>query len=160
MSKPNQSSQSNNIKVFVIEDNQVVGDFIRTSLSLAGIQDVVLFTDPSHAISAIRNAKVDLVITDLYMPRVNGFTLTQFLKRRPELCNIPVVVVSADQTEKTRQRLINCGVESILPKPIDSEQLVQAVTGTLHSRLDSARPALSPKIGTAKSAGRNQPATM
>lgn len=123
--------------IFIVEDNAVVGEFIRTSLMEAGYQKVKLFVDPREAIAELKMAKrIDMVITDIYMPRVNGFVLARFLRRKPELATVPVIVVSADQSDTTREELERNGVSAVLPKPLESSELVDVVDQFLASRSD------------------------
>lgn len=118
--------------ILVVEDNEVVGEYICTSLKMAGFDEIRLFTNPRDAVSAIKDGNVKLVITDIYMPGLNGFAITRWLRRLTgSATRIPAIVVTADQTNETREKLNANGVSKILPKPLEAIDLVQAVNELL-----------------------------
>lgn len=118
--------------IFVVEDNEVVGEYIRTSLKMAGYNDIQLFTNPRDAVKVIKESQASLVITDIYMPGLNGFAITRWLQRLTGNQNsIPAIVVTADQSDETRQKLNQNGVGTILKKPLEASELIQAVQDVL-----------------------------
>ncbi len=126
------NAQSKDETIYVVEDNEVVGEYICTSLQMAGYEAVELFTDPRTAVEAIKDGNARLVITDIYMPGLNGFAITKWMRRLTGAAKkVPVIVVSADQTKETRQKLLANGVSAILPKPLESLELVEAVQKAL-----------------------------
>jgi CheY-like chemotaxis protein len=70
---------------------------------------------------------VDLIISDLEMPRTNGYELLMHLRQNPALKNIPVMVVTSRAGEKHRERAIAEGARGFLVKPVQEDQLIASV---------------------------------
>ena len=93
-------------RIVVIEDNQDASRLIKRILEARGNYDVQIANDGASGIELVRKLRPELVITDLMMPNVDGFTVIDTLKSDPEMSRIPVVVVTAKElTAKERTRL-------------------------------------------------------
>jgi chemosensory pili system protein ChpA (sensor histidine kinase/response regulator) len=66
-------------------------------------------------------------LTDLEMPKLNGFEVIQALRRRPETRDTPVVVMTTRAGDKHRQMAINIGANSYIAKPVEERMLLQEV---------------------------------
>ena len=85
--------------------------------------------DGVEALSLLDEAPVDVVVTDLEMPRVNGFELIGDMRRRPETRGIPVVVLTTRAGEKHLALARRLGVEHYVTKPVDEQAFVALVRG-------------------------------
>lgn len=93
-------------RIVVVEDNADAARLIRRILMARGSYEVHLTHDGASGIKMIREVRPDMVITDLMMPGVDGFTLIETLKADPSTAAIPIVVVTAKElTAKERARL-------------------------------------------------------
>jgi len=85
--------------------------------------------DGIEAWNAIRHGQYDLVITDVDMPRMDGFELTSLIKRDPHLKSVPVLIVSYKDREEDRLRGLDVGADYYLTKgSFNDRVLIQAVT--------------------------------
>jgi PAS domain S-box-containing protein len=84
----------------------------------------------------------DLILLDLHLPDLHGREVLQLLKHDPATAAIPVVILSADATAREVERLRAAGAAEYLTKPIDIDQLLKTITGTLQPK----SPARSPSI--------------
>jgi two-component system, chemotaxis family, chemotaxis protein CheY len=87
-----------------------------------------------HGLSALEQlAKmpVDLVITDLSMPEMDGLTLLQQLRADPRLMNLPVIILTGSAYEQDNARAKAAGATSFLTKPVESEELISMVNRLL-----------------------------
>jgi threonine synthase len=92
--------------IVVIEDNNDAARLIARILEARGNYDVKLASNGAEGLELIRKHHPDLVITDLMMPIVNGFTVIETMKTDPKLSNIPIVVITAKElTARDRARL-------------------------------------------------------
>ena len=88
---------------------------------------VRLAGDGLEALEIALQTRCDLIITDLEMPRTNGYELMMHLRQAPETRNIPVMVVTSRAGAKHRDRAIKEGAAAFLTKPVQDEQLIAAV---------------------------------
>lgn len=128
--------------ILAVNDQREQLRLLSQVLSLAGYQ-VVCFEDPLRFLDAIADyERVDLIITDLNMPHVNGWELCNRL-RSPEMArynHIPILVVSATFAglRATEVRL-ELGVNDFLPVPYNPEQLRRKVSDILYGHIPKAR---------------------
>jgi threonine synthase len=93
-------------RIVVIEDNNDAARLIHRILTVRGKYDVHLASDGKEGLEMIREQKPDLIITDLMMPIVDGFTVIDEVKSDPRTSNIPIVVITAKElTVQDRSRL-------------------------------------------------------
>ena len=78
-----------------------------------------------EALNKLKNNHIDLIITDLYMPNVNGTEIIEKIKE--DNSDIPIVIISAHLDREVLYKSINCGIQGYLIKPIESSQLLKKV---------------------------------
>ncbi|HET9744036.1 MAG TPA: response regulator [Terriglobales bacterium] len=114
-------------KVVILADDSIsVRKFVGRMLEKAGYR-VRLAADGLEALELALQGHCDLVITDLEMPRTNGYELIMHLRQSPETKNIPVIVVTSRAGAKHRERAIKEGAAGFLTKPVQDEQLIATV---------------------------------
>ncbi len=114
-------------KVIVLADDSIsVRKFVGRMLEKAGYR-VRLASDGLEALEIVSQAACDLVITDLEMPRTNGYELMSHLRQNAQTRHIPVLVVTSRAGVKHRDRALQVGAADFLVKPVQEEQLVAAV---------------------------------
>jgi CheY-like chemotaxis protein len=87
-----------------------------------------------HGLSALEQLakiSVDLVITDLSMPEMDGLTLLQHLRADPRLMSLPVIILTGSAYEQDNARAKAAGATSFLTKPVESEELISMVNRLL-----------------------------
>jgi two-component system chemotaxis response regulator CheY len=99
--------------------------FVRRVLDLSGfdVGDVLQAADGLEALAILDENQVDVVLTDINMPRMNGEELMLHLREDVDLRDIPVVVLSADSSEARVGRMLAAGARGYLPKPLSPERL-------------------------------------
>jgi chemosensory pili system protein ChpA (sensor histidine kinase/response regulator) len=114
-------------KVVVLADDSIsVRRFVGRMLEKAGYR-VKLAADGLEALEIATQMSCDLVVTDLEMPRTNGYELMAHLRQNPETRNIPVMVVTSRAGAKHRERALHEGAAAFLTKPVQEDQFVAAV---------------------------------
>ena len=103
---------------------------------MRAIGDVVTAVDGQDALEKARAGRPDVVVTDVMMPRMDGFTLAKQMKATPELANVPVVMLTARTGPRDVIAGINAGARFYVTKPFKTDELVAKV-----------RKALGPKSG-------------
>jgi len=114
-------------KVVVLADDSIsVRKFVGRMLEKAGFR-VRLACDGLEALEIVSQTRCDLVVTDLEMPRTNGYELMAHLKQNPETRDVPVMVVTSRAGAKHRDKALMQGAAEFLVKPVQEEQFVAAV---------------------------------
>jgi signal transduction histidine kinase/CheY-like chemotaxis protein len=119
--------------------------------------NVLATTRGASAVDLVERHHVDAVLLDVNLPDMDGESVLTGLRRRPATASTPVIVVSADATEATRQRLLAAGAVAYVTKPIEVAQLVDAVRAALGQATGSSRSAGSSVRNPSTTSGSNWP---
>jgi CheY-like chemotaxis protein len=125
--------------LLVVEDIPNILELIDTTLKFKGGYRVGTAHNGEEALDAIRQERPSLVITDILMPRMDGFSLVHRMRLDPETRNIPVVFLSATYVapeDKAFAALI--GASRFLEKPIDIDQLMGTISELLKEEIPSS----------------------
>jgi chemosensory pili system protein ChpA (sensor histidine kinase/response regulator) len=114
-------------KVVVLADDSIsVRKFVGRMLEKAGYR-VKLASDGLEALEIVSQAPCDLVITDLEMPRTNGYELMLHLRQSTDTRHIPVMVVTSRAGAKHKERAMKEGASAFMVKPVQEDQLIAQV---------------------------------
>jgi chemosensory pili system protein ChpA (sensor histidine kinase/response regulator) len=116
--------------VVLVDDSISVRKFVGRMLEKAGYR-VKLASDGLEALEIVTQIRCDLVVTDLEMPRTNGYELLSHLRQNPETRGIPVMVVTSRAGAKHRDRAMKEGASSFLTKPVQEDQFIATVAGLI-----------------------------
>jgi chemosensory pili system protein ChpA (sensor histidine kinase/response regulator) len=103
-----------------------VRKFVGGMLERAGFH-VVTARDGGEALQQLSEQSVDVVVTDLEMPRLNGYELIRGLNRGPTTCELPVVVLTTRAGAKHLSLARELGVEHYVAKPVDEASFVRLI---------------------------------
>ncbi len=120
-------------RILVVDDNPDVREYVASLLATRW--QVETAANGALALEAVRAARPDLVLTDVIMPRLDGFGLLRALKDDPNTRTIPVIMLSARSAEEARVQGLNAGADDYLPKPFGVHELLARV----NTHLDIAR---------------------
>ncbi|MEN6534363.1 MAG: response regulator [Bryobacteraceae bacterium] len=120
-------------RVLIVDDSPVMRSFIRRVMDVSGFEcDRCLEAgDGEEALGLLRGEWVDIILTDINMPRMNGEQLLENLSEDDCLRSIPVLVVSTDATETRIQSMISLGAKGYVAKPFTPETLGRELTRLL-----------------------------
>lgn len=129
-------------RVLVVDDEIDTLNLLRTILEISGYQAVTTL----NSVDAITLAEVehpDVVLLDIMMPELDGFTLCKMMRVHPATMNLPIVFVTAYSSLDLEDRRKDAGADMVLPKPIGMDTLVDAVeqATTLRPPVKAAEPA-------------------
>jgi two-component system sensor histidine kinase and response regulator WspE len=102
-------------RILVVDDSPLTRELIGSLLEAVGY-DIVMAADGMEALDLLANTKVDLVCSDLEMPRVDGLELTRRLKAHPTHKVLPVVILTTRGGEEDRQRGLAAGADGYITK--------------------------------------------
>lgn len=112
--------------VLVVEDDSPTQTLLGLLLGYGGYE-VVLANDGRMALEVLEALEVDLILTDLMMPVLDGVGLIKELKQRKEFAALPVLVLTAG-SEELQARAIQAGAAAILLKPKDVPGVAETIT--------------------------------
>jgi DNA-binding response OmpR family regulator len=113
-------------RILVVDDELEICTLISDYLSPKGL-DVQYVTDGKKALNNIKSRKPDLIILDIMMPVMDGFTLLSYLKSKPQHSKIPVIVLTVKSSPKYLKKGISLETEFYLPKPFQLENLMNFI---------------------------------
>lgn len=113
-------------RLLLIDDSLSIRKFVGRMLEAAGYSfDTAV--DGEDGLRKASTTTYRMILTDLEMPKLNGFEVIQALRSRPETRHTPVVVMTTRARDKHRQMAINLGANSYVAKPVEERMLLQEV---------------------------------
>ena len=116
-------------KILVVEDNILVASMIRFILEIEGFT-VSIASDGEEAMDILNDESFDLIISDVMMPKINGFV---FAKAVRAMSNVPIIILTALSGAKSRKEGFECGATYFITKPFDPKDLLSHVKSALAS---------------------------
>lgn len=118
------------IKILCVEDNDDNLFMLQRRLTRAGFE-VKISMNGAQAVDWAKTLLPDLIVMDLNLPGLDGYEATRRLKNQPETKHIPIIVLSAHDREKNREKALAAGCDGFEAKPTDFEALVQKIQSLL-----------------------------
>jgi two-component system, chemotaxis family, chemotaxis protein CheY len=113
--------------ILAVDDSATVRKFVSVALTMQGFT-VVTACDGMDALEKLPNQQVDIVITDLNMPNMDGFELIKALRDNPAYKDIPVIILTSLTDDVSKDRGAGLGVNSYLVKPFSLEKIQYEVS--------------------------------
>ncbi|WP_114789211.1 response regulator [Niabella yanshanensis] len=118
--------------ILIVDDNEDILDFLQDDLG----ELYTIFTAPNgvQALSVLDHQVVQLVISDVMMPEMDGIELCEKIKSSFELSHIPVILLTAKNTLQAKIEGLNTGADAYIEKPFSPEHLAAQVFSLLNNR--------------------------
>ncbi|MBV8145944.1 MAG: response regulator [Gammaproteobacteria bacterium] len=116
-------------RILLADDNADMRAYVRELL--APLYAVELAADGEQALAAARRSRPDLILSDVMMPRLDGFGLLRALRDEESLRDIPFILLTARAGEESRIEGLEAGADDYLVKPFNARELLARVSGTL-----------------------------
>lgn len=127
-----QEQQDSKHTILIVDDSQDMRNFLSTILSRD--YNIESAADGEEAKQIVRTQPIDLVVTDLMMPKVDGLELTQFIKKNPDIDYIPVILLTAKTAIESRLEALKYGADDYITKPFEPEYIRARVHNLLAQR--------------------------
>ena len=121
--------------IVIIDDEAANVTLLARLLERAGFQSITALTDASDLPALLVQSPVDLVITDLHMPGIDGFGVLDILSPYINLERLPVLVVTGDRSRDARTQALMRGAKDFVTKPFDPVEVLLRVRNLLESRM-------------------------
>ena len=149
MSAQTQKADLTRLLVLVADDEPPIRLLCQVNLAVAGM-DVLQAADGGEAIELARSSAPDLILLDLMMPRVDGWTVAEELGADERTREIPIVFLTARATTEDRRRAEKLGALGYILKPFDPVRLAPLVTQVVErcarGEADALRKERSPQL--------------
>jgi two-component system cell cycle response regulator DivK len=113
--------------ILYVEDNAENRLLVRRVL-MAEDFDVMEAESAVQALQAITEKIPDLILMDINMPEIDGYTLTSRLRQDPRLNGVPIIALTANVMKGDRERTLEAGCDGYIQKPIDVDLLPQQIS--------------------------------
>lgn len=110
-------------KILLVEDHEEIWDFLSRRLKRRGF-DVVLATDGQQALDQTRAEHPDVILLDMNLPVIDGWTVAGTLKGDPATKDIPIIALTAHAMSGDREKALAAGCDDYHPKPVDFSRLL------------------------------------
>ncbi len=120
------ASAVGNLRILTIDDSKTMRDMLMLTLVDAGF-DVIQAVDGKDGIDMLERENVDVVITDINMPRMDGYEVVRQLRLRPEHKTTPILVLTTESEAEKKNIARAAGATGWLVKPFDPERLIATV---------------------------------
>lgn len=138
-------------KILVVDDEAPIRNMLAFSLNRAEME-VDVAADGDQALARLDGApRPDLIVLDWMMPGLDGLQLTRTLRGRDDLCDIPIILLTARGNERDRSQGLDSGADDYVVKPFSTRELISRVRAVLRR----ARPATPAANGESADAGRS-----
>ena len=122
--------------VLIVDDSPVMRGFIRRVMSLSGLEvgHWVEASNGEEALERLREQSVDVILTDINMPKMDGEEFLRRLQTEKALHSVPTLVISTDATKARILRMLSLGAQGYMTKPFSPETLREELERVLGER--------------------------
>jgi two-component system cell cycle response regulator DivK len=117
-------------KILLVEDHEEIWDFLSRRLKRRGF-DVVIAQDGQQGIDMARAERPDVVLLDMNLPVMDGWTAAKQLKADAATAGIPIIALTAHALSGDREKALEAGCDDYHPKPIDFSKLLSQIEAAL-----------------------------
>jgi two-component system cell cycle response regulator DivK len=119
-----------NTSILYVEDNLENRILILRVLNAEG-HSVDFAENATEALEAVRGNEYNLILMDINLPDIDGYTLTSKLRNNSKLQNIPIIALTANVMKGDREKSLEAGCDGYIQKPIDVDALPQQIEAFL-----------------------------
>ncbi len=128
------------MRLLIVEDHEELWDFLSRRLQRRGFE-VAVAKDGQEGLDKARELHPDVMLLDMNLPIVDGWTIARTLKSEPDTAGIPIIALTAHAMSGDKQKALDAGCNDYHPKPVVFAQLlaqIEAITGSTHASKESA----------------------
>jgi two-component system, cell cycle response regulator DivK len=125
-------------RILYIEDNEQNLYLVTFLLNTKGYE-VLQAKEGQQGIEIATRAKPDLILLDILLPSMDGYTVARFLRKHPDLKTTPIVALTSYAMAGDREKALAAGCTGYIEKPINPDTFLNQVGSFLHDTLDGDR---------------------
>lgn len=120
-------------KILLVEDNELNADMLSRRLRKLG-HEVLLSSDGQTGVEMTHHHQPDLVLMDMSLPVMDGWSATRAIKAKPEIAHIPVMALTAHAVVGERQKALDAGCDDYDTKPVEWDRLREKIDTLLSGK--------------------------
>ena len=117
-------------KILVIDDDAAINELVKINLELHGYE-VIQALNGTEGFALAKQEQPELIVLDVMMPEVDGYTVAQRIRQTPEISETPIIMLTALSELKDKVSGFDIGVDDYLTKPFEIEELIVRVRALL-----------------------------
>jgi len=114
-------------RILVTEDSATMRSLLVATIEASGDYEVIEAASGFEALRLLPRERIDLIITDINMPDINGLELINYVRKSETYRNTPLFIISTEGREKDVEKGLTLGANEYLVKPIDPERLQELI---------------------------------
>ena len=119
--------------VLVVDDDPLILRVVSTVLDLEEFE-VVTARSADEALQYLATARPHVVVSDVMMPDIDGFELCERIRQDPDHAKVPIILLTARDSDEDRRRGVDAGGDAYLTKPFSPLELIDEIDRLLHER--------------------------
>jgi len=121
-----------NATFLVVEDSPTMRQLISFSLKRFRNARIIEAVDGVDALKKMSTNKIDLILTDINMPVMDGLKLVSMVRQNSATKEVPIIIITTEGADEDREKGLALGANAYIAKPIQSSQLVRTISELLH----------------------------
>lgn len=117
-------------KILVIDDDEAINELIKVNLEISGFK-VVCALDGNKGFALAKQEMPDLIVLDVMMPEVDGYTVAKRIRENSATRDIPIIMLTALNMLQNKIQGFNIGIDDYLVKPFETEELIARIKALL-----------------------------
>jgi two-component system chemotaxis response regulator CheY len=119
------------LRFLVVEDSPTMRQLISFSLKRFKGCKIVEAVDGVDALKKLQQEEVDMILTDINMPVMDGLKLVSLLRQNAKTKSLPIIIITTEGAQEDRDRGLALGANAYISKPIQSSHLLKIITDLL-----------------------------
>lgn len=124
------------IKILIVDDSSAMRRIVTKFLNNKGFSNLIEAVDGLAALEVVQNQTVDLIVSDLNMPNMNGLEFLKIIKEDSRTRLIPFIMLTVEAIQKTMNKALGMGVDSYIVKPVTEkifmDELIRVMKAGAH----------------------------
>ena len=121
-------------KIWIVDDDQDMSHAVMLMLKLLHCETRHFLNARLAGKAILDGQRPDLIILDINMPEVNGVMMLEFIRHRPEVKNLPVIMLSSEATDLQVDEAMKKGADGYITKPVSLEELEESMKAAFRKR--------------------------
>jgi two-component system chemotaxis response regulator CheY len=123
-------------EIWVVDDDEEMSRAVGLMLEVLDCKVTIFNSVRGAAQLVVAGKRPDLIILDVNMPEVSGLDMVEFLRRRPDLGNLPIVMLSSEADDTVIDQALALGADTFATKPVTLEELEKAMARAFYKHLN------------------------